>query len=206
MLCYLTQRWFTNDPCLREFIRAILRKTPMIALLEPFRGDTYGGHTEAEAREIIASPEWWARWQRFDERGEVAKWAIEWGQPGLRLPTAQEAVDALFASEPITFSRLSDFQDVTMRLIGERLTQGFAHLYGEKYEQIGYMENDRPVAYVTYARAGVEGASYKAGLPSLVAWQSVWEPAASGIDAAAQADSGADSESDDDLAFEEGFE
>ena len=32
---YCTQRWFTNDPCLREFVRAILRKKPMIALLEP---------------------------------------------------------------------------------------------------------------------------------------------------------------------------
>ena len=33
---------------------------------------------------------------------------------------------------------------------------------------------ERPVAYVTYARAGVEAASYKAGLPSLGAWEAVW--------------------------------
>ena len=37
----------------------------MIALLEPFTGDVHGGHTEDEARAIIASPEWWERWQRF---------------------------------------------------------------------------------------------------------------------------------------------
>ena len=110
MLCFLTRKWLTNDPCLREFIRAILRKTPMIALLEPFLSDMYGGHTEAEARDIIASPEWWERWQGFETRGVVAQWAEEWGQPGLTLPTAQEAVDALFASTPIVWSRLSDFR------------------------------------------------------------------------------------------------
>ena len=33
---------------------------------------------------------------------------------------------------------------------------------------------ERPLVYVTYARAGVEGASYKAGLPSLEAWEAVW--------------------------------
>jgi len=142
MLCYLTQRWFSSEPCLREFIRAILRKTPMIALLEPFQGDTYGGHTEAQGRQIIASREWWERWRRFDARGEVDKWAKEWGQPGLRLPTAQEATDALFASEPITFSRLADFQDVTMRLIGERLSKDFAHAYGAEYVQTTYKQDE----------------------------------------------------------------
>lgn len=33
---------------------------------------------------------------------------------------------------------------------------------------------ERPVAYITYARVGVEGASYKLTLPSLDAWESVW--------------------------------
>ena len=30
------------------------------------------------------------------------------------------------------------------------------------------------MAYITYARKGVEGASYKASLPSLAAWEDVW--------------------------------
>lgn len=110
MLCFLTRKWFKNDPCLREFIRAILRNKPMIALLEPFQSDEFGGHTEAQARQIIESPEWWQRWEGFEERGEVAKWAKEWGQPGLKLPSAQQAIDSLFASETIEWSRLSDFR------------------------------------------------------------------------------------------------
>ena len=39
---------------------------------------------------------------------------------------------------------------------------------------------DRPVAYVTYARRGVDGASYKRGLPSLEAPESVWRPCGGG--------------------------
>ena len=35
-----------------------------------------------------------------------------------------------------------------------------------------HSHTDRPVAYVTYARRGVTGAAYKAGLPSLEARES----------------------------------
>jgi hypothetical protein len=101
-----------------------------------------GGHTEDQARDIIASPAWWERWQRFEARGEVEKWANEWGQPELRLPTQQEAIDALFAFEPLVFSRLADFQDVTMRLIGERLVGGFEHRYDNSYNQIVYVQDE----------------------------------------------------------------
>ena len=40
-----------------------------------------------------------------------------------------------------------------------------------------HSDRDRPVAYVTYARRGVRGASYKDELPSLAAWQAVWDGA-----------------------------
>jgi len=109
-------------------------------VLEPFTTDTYGGHTESEAREIIMSPEWAERWQAMQSR--VDQWCIEWGRPDLRLPTAQEAVDALFAYEPIVWSRLTDFQDVTMRLIGERLISGFQHSYGAVYQPLTFVQGE----------------------------------------------------------------
>jgi hypothetical protein len=46
VLCYCTRRWFTNLPCVREIVRAVLRKKPCIALLEPDTSDQYAGHTE----------------------------------------------------------------------------------------------------------------------------------------------------------------
>lgn len=109
MLCYLTRKWFINAPCLREFVRAILRKTQMIALLEPFTDAQHGGHTEAEARGIIASQEWWDRWYG-GMQSSVNLWAEEWGQPDLKLPSAQEAIDALFKSAPVVWSRLAAFR------------------------------------------------------------------------------------------------
>ena len=34
VLCFCTRRWFTNKPCVREILRAVLRKKPCIAVLE----------------------------------------------------------------------------------------------------------------------------------------------------------------------------
>jgi hypothetical protein len=161
VLCFCTRKWFTSLPCLREFVRAILRKRKLIALLEPFTSSVHGGHTEAECRAIIASPEWEERWQRMAE--SVATWAHEWKQPGLKLPTAHETTDALFTFAPIIWSRLADFQDVSMRQIGERLIhaalgdaltlrspmhnsvldqRACEHRYGEEYQQVAYMANE----------------------------------------------------------------
>ena len=33
-LCFCTRRWFTSMPCVREAVRAVLRKVPLIALLD----------------------------------------------------------------------------------------------------------------------------------------------------------------------------
>ena len=148
MLCYLTQKWFTSPPCLREFIRAVLRKKPLIALLEPDMSDQHGGHHEAECRRILLSAEYAALLEKSCpkncscSRTSVAKWAEEWGQPDLRLPTGEELVNALFASPPIVWYSLSDFQDVSMRLIGERLVTGFHHSYGDPYSQLVYHRSE----------------------------------------------------------------
>ena len=46
------------------------------------------------------------------------------------MPTAQQLYDHLFAHEPIEWNRLGDFQDVTMRLLAERLLEpGHAATY-----------------------------------------------------------------------------
>ena len=39
VLCYLSELWFTNAPCLREVVRAMIRKKPLIALLLTFNGE-----------------------------------------------------------------------------------------------------------------------------------------------------------------------
>ena len=119
-LCYLTQKWFTNAPCICEIVRAMIMRRPLIAVLEPDTSDQRGGHTEEECREILLSAKFAADCERF-MGARVAKWAEDWARADVRLPTGQEIVDALFEKPAIVWYRLSDFQVVSMRLIAERL-------------------------------------------------------------------------------------
>ena len=88
--------------------------------------------------------EWRAPTERNGERGSqwaesVAAWATEWDQPNLTLPTAQEATDALFEFAPVVWSRLADFQDVSMRLIAEQLR---SLDWNGSYVQFTYMDGE----------------------------------------------------------------
>ena len=114
-LCYLTQLWFKNKPCIREIVRAVLRKKPIIALLEHDTSDTEGGHTEAECRRILRSDAYRSRLEHW-MTSIVANWEKEW-EEDLEVPTAEAIEAALFASKPLIWYRLADFQDVTMRLM-----------------------------------------------------------------------------------------
>jgi len=57
-LCFLTQDWFKNVPCIREIVRAVLRKKPIIALLEHNTSKETGGLTQADCRNILRSKEY----------------------------------------------------------------------------------------------------------------------------------------------------
>ena len=149
VLCFCTERWFTNYPCLKEVVRAVLRKKPIIALLEPDTSEQHGGLTEAQCRQILRGEMilngpggemmYSDRLQRL--RADVDCWSEAWVEP-VRLPTAKEVEDALFQFAPIVWSPLTDFQDVSLRMIAERLLPGFEHLYGAPYEQIAYKKGE----------------------------------------------------------------
>jgi len=129
VLCYLTEKWFTNPPCVIEIVRAVLRKKPLIALLEPDMSDQHGGVPEARCRKILLSqctintPEGEMTYSELLQQTvtqQVASWAREWNQ-ALHVPTGEEIVQELFARPALVWYRLTDFQDVTMRHIAERL-------------------------------------------------------------------------------------
>ena len=150
MLCFCTKRWFSSPPCIREVVRAVLRKKPIILLLEPDTSEQHGGLTEDECRKILCGekrligPDMRERTysDRLDDlRQQVSQWSDAWAQPVL-LPTAEEIEGALFASAPLIWSSLTDFQDVTLRMIAERLLKGFKHAYGSTYQQETYMQRE----------------------------------------------------------------
>jgi len=147
-LCFCTRRWFTSMPCVREAVRAVLRKVPLIALLDADTSDVQGGHGEAECRSILASREYGARLLSLQE--QVATWAMEWGVH-LDLPSADEITTELFNMPAIVWYRLSDLQDVSMRMIAERMMPDLPQLPSPRvvgledrriYHQVAYVQEE----------------------------------------------------------------
>jgi hypothetical protein len=122
-------------------VRAVLRNKPCIAVLEPDTGDQHGGHTEAECLEIMLNKDYLER-HNTEMTKHVVDWRWEWGKPNLTMPSGQEVLDVLFESAPIVWYRLSDPQDVSMRLIAERLIPSFTHFYGAPYVQLAYVQDE----------------------------------------------------------------
>ena len=154
VLCYCTEQWFTNEPCIREIVRAILRKKPIIALLEPYTSEQHGGLTEADIRAILGDEKklngpggmklYSERLQ--DLKTEVSEWSKAWPadmEPPIQLPTAAQVKEALFKSAPIIWSPLSDFQDVSIRMIAERMLPEFKHTYASTYKQRAYIQGEK---------------------------------------------------------------
>ena len=138
MLCFCTKKYFESRACARELLRAVLRGKPLITVMEPdaSRGglmrrdivrlltvERYPPHNRKDAP---ASQDWVARWALDHE-------VAEWGYAAV--PTGEQIVDALFKHSPIEWNRFSAFQDVTMRLVAERVlldkNRGAVYVQGE---------------------------------------------------------------------------
>jgi hypothetical protein len=141
VLCYCSRRWFTSWPCVREIIRTLLRNKPCITVLEADKSEQHGGVTEAEVRQILLGDEYARRLEK-DMTKQLDTWKVEWDNPNLTMPSGQEIIDVLFASPPVVWYSLSDPQDVSMRLIAERLVPGFTQNYGQPYVQIAYVQDE----------------------------------------------------------------
>jgi len=121
VLCFCTSNFFKSGPCAMELVRAVVQQKPILALLDT--DEEKGGLSEADCRQLLSQETWVTenkpRVGLLSNR--VAEWGVLWGKGELRLPAAKDIETALFASPPLVWSRLSDMQDVTMRLIAERL-------------------------------------------------------------------------------------
>ena len=138
--CFCTRRFFNSGPCAREVLRAILRKKPIVALLETDQSTAKGGLTEEQCRTILLDPEYLRKCK--EDWGCLEGFRREWAQPDLQLPTSKEIVTAFFAQAPINWFRLADFQDVSMRVIAERLMQNGTRSYNQPYRQLCFMQGE----------------------------------------------------------------
>ena len=159
--CFCTQKYFESKACARELVLSVALKKPLVALLEP--DASKGGLTQA-AVENLLTDDWLARFDFENELDEL------WG--GADVPSAADVRAALFKEPQLEWHRLSAFQDITMRLLAERLLLGgrpakpsvdaeAVYLQGE-LERVKFKANlrpragrDRPHLFYSAANVGV---------------------------------------------------
>lgn len=112
VLVYCSEGYFASVNCMRELLRAVLLRKPIITLLEPEK--RRGGLTLDEIKQqllqadepfvheatSVSHANKYAFW-RLDS--EVAEWGFE-------MPSGQQLFDALCAKEPIEWNRIGAFQ------------------------------------------------------------------------------------------------
>ena len=106
---------------MRELLRAAVTGKPIIAMLEPEA--KHGGLTEEEIRQQLSDADLPCEKQGTKFRNMYEMWGLrdEVHSWGYKMPSADDLCQALFASDLIEWARIGAFQDVTLRLVAERL-------------------------------------------------------------------------------------
>ena len=106
VLVFCSQGYFQSKNCMIEIRSTVFKKKPIIPVLDPDR--SRGGLPKEQIREqLIESDDKWGKWGFAND--------------GLGEAKGAELFSTLFSYEPIEWNRIGHSQDVTMRLIAERL-------------------------------------------------------------------------------------
>ena len=95
----ISQGYFSSKNCMRELVSCVVKRKPIIALLEPEA--SHGGLRPEEIKTQLSAAE-----------DSYAKWGF-----AKDAPRADVLFAALFASEPIEWNRIGAFQDATYYLL-----------------------------------------------------------------------------------------
>jgi hypothetical protein len=104
ILVYCSHGYFQSKNCMRELVASTRKLKTIIALVDP--DASKGGLSLAQ---VYA--------QLLEVEGTFEKWGFDLDAT----LSGQALYDHIFALEPIEWNRIGHFQDVTMRLIAERL-------------------------------------------------------------------------------------
>jgi len=124
-LIFLSGGYFASANCMRELLCAVLEGKPIVALME--LDSKHGKLTRAQTREGLE-----------EVAGKLEGWGLitEFRQRDVHtLPGPTQLYDAIFAGEPIIWDRIGAMQDVSLRLLAERLLplslRGMTYLQSE---------------------------------------------------------------------------
>jgi len=121
VLIFASRGYFQSPNCMREILRAVVKRKPILAMLEPEREK--GGLTQDEIfREVHEADttcekagKWYSsKYVLWGLDAEVKDW-------GYHMPDGSDICNEVFESDPIEWNRIGAFQDVTMRLVAHRL-------------------------------------------------------------------------------------
>jgi len=133
MLVFCTSSYFEKKTSLEELYRAVAQRRPILAMLEPERSQE-GGLKRADVEGLITIQ----RLEQFELLIMFDDWKTRSDSALFpdafdHAPDETEVLGALFATAPVEWNRLPQFQDVTIRLIAEKgILQGRG---GELYLQ-----------------------------------------------------------------------
>ena len=108
ILIYCSSGYFKSKNCMRELVSATSKQKPLIALIDP---DASRGGLSLE--QVHA--------QLLEADDLYLKWGFNCQHESIQVVRAQALFEHLFAFEQVEWNRIGHFQDVTMRLIAERL-------------------------------------------------------------------------------------
>jgi len=111
ILVYCTKGYFTSKNCIRELVASTAMRKPIIPLID--LDESHGGLSLEEVRRQLVEADarhayWGFRTQESNQEGPI------W-------PGSDALHKHLFDGEPIEWNRIGHFQDVSMRLIAERI-------------------------------------------------------------------------------------
>ena len=124
ILIFCATRYFESRACARELLRAIVRGKPLIAVLES--EERHGALSKEEMVSLLTEPRSRAgKLTKNEHMDWVSHWELDAEMQKLdtfsHMPTSDDVTAALFAREPIEWNRFSAYQDVTLRLIADRV-------------------------------------------------------------------------------------
>lgn len=127
MLVYCTKGYLTSRNCQKELIASTRMAKPIITLvdMDKTRGDTHMSPDDIHAT-LIGLDETFAAVKNVrEESAEGGANSLETSVSRRRMahewPGGQMVYGYLFSSDPISWNRIGHFQDVTMRVIAERM-------------------------------------------------------------------------------------
>ena len=119
IVVHCSKGYFTSKNCIRELVASVVKQKPIVALIDPEMN--HGGLRIDEVHSrLLQGDMLFKKWGFLESPDSQTRLTTEWHKDYV-WPGGEKVHNALFAQAPIEWNRIGHFQDVTLRLIAERV-------------------------------------------------------------------------------------